>query len=102
MLFFLRFRPQARDGFFLLFALAVDAVTPLLLGLMHVSQEAEPLFCLARLPTFALIIAAIVQKTAAASGCLLRTAARISSILVFSRVPSSLREGSNIISFVSL
>jgi hypothetical protein len=36
MLFFLRFRPQARDGFFLLFALAfgVDAVTRFLLGLM--------------------------------------------------------------------
>jgi hypothetical protein len=29
---------------------------------MHVSQDAEPLFHLARLPTFALIIAAIVQK----------------------------------------
>ena len=64
MLFFLRFWRQTRDGFFLLFALAfgVDAVTRFLLGLMHVSQEAEPLFYLARLLTFALIIAAIVQK----------------------------------------
>ena len=64
MLFFLRFWRQTRDGFFLLFALAfgVDAVTRFLLGLLHVSQEAEPLFYLARLLTFALIIAAIVQK----------------------------------------
>ena len=64
MLFFLRFWRQTRDGFFLLFALAfgVDAVTRFLLGLMHVSQEAEPLFYLARLLTFGLIIAAIVQK----------------------------------------
>jgi len=64
MLFFLRFWRQTRDGFFLLFALAfgVDAATRFLLGLLHVSQEAEPLFYLARLLTFALIIAAIVQK----------------------------------------
>jgi hypothetical protein len=33
-----------------------------LLGLLHVTQEAEPVFYLARLLTFALIIAAIVQK----------------------------------------
>jgi uncharacterized membrane protein HdeD (DUF308 family) len=64
MLFFLRFWRQTRDTFFLLFALAfgVDAVTRFVLGLMHISQEAEPLFYLARLLTFALIIAAIVQK----------------------------------------
>jgi uncharacterized membrane protein HdeD (DUF308 family) len=64
MLFFLRFWRQTRDAFFLLFALAfgVDAVTRFVLGLMHISQEAEPLFYLARLLTFALIIAAIVQK----------------------------------------
>jgi hypothetical protein len=64
MLFFLRFWRQTRDSFFLLFALSfgVDAATRFSLGLLHVSQEAEPLFYLARLFTFALIIAAIVQK----------------------------------------
>jgi hypothetical protein len=64
MLFFLRFWRQTRDSFFLLFALAfgVDAATRFSLGLVHVSQEAEPLFYLARLLTFLLIIAAIVQK----------------------------------------
>jgi uncharacterized membrane protein HdeD (DUF308 family) len=64
MLFFLRFWRQTRDTFFLLFALAFggDSVTRFSLGLMHLSQEAEPLFYLARLFTFALIIAAIVQK----------------------------------------
>ncbi len=64
MLFFLRFWRQTHDSFFLLFALAfgVDAATRFLLGLMHLSQEAEPLFYVARLLTFALIIAAIIQK----------------------------------------
>lgn len=64
MLFFLRFWRQTHDGFFLLFALAfgVDAATRFLLGLMHLSQEAEPLFYVARLLTFGLIIAAIIQK----------------------------------------
>jgi uncharacterized membrane protein HdeD (DUF308 family) len=63
-LFFLRFWRQTRDGFFLLFAVAfgLDAVTRLLLGLSQVSDEAEPLFYLARLVTFALIIVAIIQK----------------------------------------
>jgi hypothetical protein len=42
--------------------LGVDTATHFVLGLLHVSQEAEPLFYLARLLTFALIIAAIVQK----------------------------------------
>jgi hypothetical protein len=64
MIFFLRFWRQTRDSFFLLFALAfgVDAATRFSLGLAHVSQEVEPLFYLARLLTFLLIIAAIVQK----------------------------------------
>ena len=63
-LFFLRFWRQTRDAFFLLFALAfgIDAATRFALGLMHVSQETEPLFYLARLFTFALILAAIEQK----------------------------------------
>jgi hypothetical protein len=64
MLFFLRFWRQTRDSLFLLFALAfgADAATRFVLGLSHVSQEAEPFFYLARLLTFALIVAAIVQK----------------------------------------
>jgi hypothetical protein len=63
-LFFLRFWRQTRDTFFLLFsiAFAVDAGTRLLLGLEDISAEQEPLFYLARLVTFVLIIIAIVQK----------------------------------------
>jgi hypothetical protein len=63
-LFFLRFWRQTRDGFFLLFAVAfgLDAATRSVLGLGQVSDEAEPLFYLARLVTFALIIVAIIQK----------------------------------------
>jgi hypothetical protein len=63
-LFFLRFWRQTRDGFFLLFAIAfgLDAMTRVILGSIHPTDETEPLFYLARLVTFALIIAAIVQK----------------------------------------
>ena len=63
-LFFLRFWRQTRDSFFLLFAIAfgLDAVTRFALGLTHPVDEMEPLFYLARLVTFGLIIAAIVQK----------------------------------------
>jgi uncharacterized membrane protein HdeD (DUF308 family) len=63
-LFFLRFWRQTRDSFFLLFAIAfaIDAVTRFALGLAHPADETEPLFYLARLVTFGLIIAAIVQK----------------------------------------
>lgn len=63
-LFFVRFWRQTRDHFFLLFGLAFacDAVTRLVLGLTRVSAEVEPLFYLARLLTFVLIIAAIVLK----------------------------------------
>ena len=63
-LFFLRFWRQTRDNFFLLFSIAfgVDAIMRLLLGLTNVSAEQEPLFYLARLVTFGLIIIAIVQK----------------------------------------
>jgi uncharacterized membrane protein HdeD (DUF308 family) len=64
MLFFLRFWRQTRDSLFLLFALAFgcDAATRFVLGLSQISQEAEPFFYVARLLTFALIVAAIVQK----------------------------------------
>lgn len=64
MLFFLRFWRQTRDNFFLLFSVAfgLDGVTRFVLGLSQVSDETEPLFYLARLVTFALIIIGIVQK----------------------------------------
>jgi hypothetical protein len=47
-----------------LFALGFgrDAVTRLLLGFSHVSDETEPFFYFARLVYFGLIIAAIIQK----------------------------------------
>lgn len=63
-LFFLRFWRQTRDVFFLLFAVAfgLDAATRFLLGLNQESAETEPLFYLARLITFSLIIFAIIQK----------------------------------------
>jgi uncharacterized membrane protein HdeD (DUF308 family) len=63
-LFFLRFWKQTRDGFFLYFsvAFALDGATRLVLGLTQPSLETEPLFYIARLVTFGLIIAAIVQK----------------------------------------
>jgi len=64
MLFFLRYWRQTRDSFFLLFSIAFgsDALTRFVLGVVHPSNEAEPLFYLARLVTFGLIIAAIVRK----------------------------------------
>ena len=63
-LFFLRFWRQTRDSFFLLFSVAfgLDAATRFLLGLTSPTGETEPLFYLARLVTFGLIIAAIVHK----------------------------------------
>jgi len=63
-LFFLRFWRQTRDRLFLWFAIAfaTDAATRLLEGLTPVSSEREPLVYVPRLITFALIIAAIVQK----------------------------------------
>jgi uncharacterized protein DUF5985 len=63
-LFFLRFWRQSRDSLFLWFSVAfgLDAATRLLLGLGHISNEQEPLFYLARLATFCIILIAIVQK----------------------------------------
>ena len=63
-LFFLRFWRQTNDTFFLLFSIAfgLDAASRLLLGMGEVSNEAEPLFYVARLFTFGLIIVAIIQK----------------------------------------
>jgi hypothetical protein len=67
MLFFARFWRQTRDGFFLLFAIAfgLDAASRLALGLSNPSNETEPLFYIARLVMFALIMAAIIQKNRA-------------------------------------
>ncbi len=63
-LFFLRFWRQTSDRFFLLFAIGfgLDAVARFALGLAHPSDETEPLFYVARLVTFGLIIAAIIEK----------------------------------------
>lgn len=63
-LFFLRFWRQTHDSFFLLFSLAfaLDAASRVVLGLSHVTNEQEPFFYIARLVTYGLIIAAIVQK----------------------------------------
>jgi len=63
-LFFLRFWSQTRDRFFLLFAIGfgLDAAARFALGLVHPSDETEPLFYVARLVTFGLIIVAIIEK----------------------------------------
>ena len=63
-IFFLRFWRQTRDSFFLFFSVAfgLDALTRFVLGMYHLSEETEPLFYVARLLTFGLIIAAIIRK----------------------------------------
>lgn len=63
-LFFMRFWRQTHDSLFLFFSVAfgIDAVSRFTLGIAHVSEEAEPLFYLARLITFALIIVGIIVK----------------------------------------
>ena len=62
-LFFVKFWRHTRDSFFLLFAAAfgIDAVGRLWLGLVQVSNEAEPVVYLSRLVTFSLIVIAIVH-----------------------------------------
>lgn len=62
--FFLRFWRQTRDSLFLLFAIAfgVDALTRFMLGMVHPSEETEPLFYMGRLATFALIAVGIILK----------------------------------------
>jgi hypothetical protein len=63
-LFFIRFWQETRDRLFLYFAIAfgIDAATRSLLALGSITQEHEPLFYLARLVTFLLIITGIVDK----------------------------------------
>ena len=55
---------RTRDPLFIWFALAfaVDAITRVALGLGDAVSEQEPLIYLARLVTFALIVAAVIQK----------------------------------------
>jgi uncharacterized membrane protein HdeD (DUF308 family) len=62
--FFLRFWRQTRDVLFLLFAIAfgVDAMTRFILGLIHPTDETEPLFYAARFITFMLIAVGIILK----------------------------------------
>ncbi len=69
-IFFLRFWRQTRDNFFLLFAIAfgLDAAVRVLLGLTGIPAEVEPLFYLARLVTFGIIIGAIAQKNRSGNG----------------------------------
>lgn len=64
-LFFLRYWRKTHDRFFILFALAflVDAVGRTAMAFYGpLPAEQEPLFYLARLVTFGLILAAIVDK----------------------------------------
>jgi hypothetical protein len=69
-IFFLRFWRQTLDNFFLLFAIAfgLDAATRVMLGLSGIPSEVEPLFYVARLITFGIIIGAIVQKNRSGTG----------------------------------
>ena len=69
-LFFLRFWRQTKDRFFALFAagFVLDAITRFALGLAPHSDETEPFFYVPRLITFALIIAAIVDKNSSKRG----------------------------------
>lgn len=63
-LFFVKFWRHTRDPFFMLFAAAfgIDAAGRLTLGLVQISNEAEPAAYLPRLVTFGLIVIAIIQK----------------------------------------
>jgi hypothetical protein len=63
-LFFVRFWRQTKDSFFLLFGIAfgLDALTRAVIGITATTDETEPLFYVARLVSFALIIAAILLK----------------------------------------
>jgi Family of unknown function (DUF5985) len=68
-LFFLKFWTRTRDRLFLFFSIAffVDALSRFLLGTGSVDNEHEPLFYVARLVTFGLIIFAVVDKNTGSS-----------------------------------
>lgn len=63
-LYFIKFWRHTRDSFFLLFAAAfgIDAAGRLWLGIVQISNDAEPVVYLSRLVTFSLIVIAIIQK----------------------------------------
>jgi hypothetical protein len=63
-LFFFRFWRQTRDRFFLYFALSfwLESINRVALGLLAGATEAEPIFYLVRLISYALILVAIWQK----------------------------------------
>jgi len=63
-LFFLRFWKKTHDRFFLFFAVAfgLEGINRILLGLNYDTNENEPLFYLARLLSFLLILIAIIDK----------------------------------------
>ena len=63
-LFFFRFWHQARDRFFLYFALsfALEAASRVTLGLVADSSETSPYFYSVRLLSYGLILLAIWQK----------------------------------------
>lgn len=65
-LFFAKFWRQTRDPFFLYFAFAfgIDACMRFSFGIWAITDEAEPLFYIARLVMFSLIIFAIIRKNA--------------------------------------
>lgn len=63
-LFFLRFWRDTHDRFFLFFAIAffLDVINRVALALATIPKETEPFFYLARLLSFIIILAAIVDK----------------------------------------
>lgn len=68
--FFLRFWRRTGDRFFLFFSLAfgLQAINRSLQGLQFVASENEPIFYIARLLSFVLILIAIVGKNRSNNG----------------------------------
>jgi hypothetical protein len=63
-LFFLKYWRQTRDRFFIMFALAfaIDSAGRFVLAMIGAAEDFEPYAYLTRLLTFALIIAAVIDK----------------------------------------
>lgn len=63
-LFFLRFWKMTGDRFFLCFALSffIDDIGESLIGVLHYSEEEEPLLYILRLASFMIILYAIADK----------------------------------------
>ena len=68
-LFFLKFWKETKDRFFLFFSLSFlfEGLTRIVLWLNYYSDEQEPLFYLARLVAFLLIVFAVIDKNIHAS-----------------------------------